>query len=111
MRSQSSGDDKESFGDTGNLNVSIADAKPILWRQSQLQMKASVTVRFNRRCEANPLATSLMGAQRAHPSGFNRRCEANPLATESAVARLSVPLSGFNRRCEANPLATWHLRQ
>ena len=57
MRSQSSGDLKTISGAGYFFNVSIADAKPILWRRSIPRHSERISLGFNRRCEANPLAT------------------------------------------------------
>ena len=131
MRSQSSGDQLQGFAYPLSLVVSIADAKPILWRPVCLYSYPVQHECFNRRCEANPLATNIPVSIRNGNLCFNRRCEANPLATAglryqslvysefqsqmrsqssgdmSEQMNASVSKLGFNRRCEANPLATF----
>jgi len=65
------------------IAVSIADAKPIPWRRLYLFTDDLAYFRFNRRREANPLATNDVSKLTEHLGSFNRRREANPLATIS----------------------------
>src|SRR2546430_2779170 len=81
MRSQSSGDLPTLSGQAVGFRVSIADAKPILWRHREATFFTQEKRSFNRRCEANPLATFEIAAPGPVKNCFNRRCEANPLAT------------------------------
>src|SRR6266702_2866426 len=115
---------------TRRLLVSIADAKPIPWRRHKQASGKNRLTCFNRRREANPLATwtsashylpiqKFQSQTRSQPPGdmgssqmsaslsyrFNRRREANPLATEE-FNDTDSKASSFNRRREANPLAT-----
>ena len=108
MRSQSSGDVAGYFSFMASATF-----------QSQMRSQSSgdqfcrLTVRidlvcFNRRCEANPLATCIrLDYIIAGYLSFNRRCEANPLATDTIPFCRNLLTVRFNRRCEANPLATY----
>src|SRR6266567_3860003 len=82
-RSQSPGDFMYSLWKKSNNTVSIADAKPIPWRRLYLFTDDLAYFRFNRRREANPLATNDVSKLTEHLGSFNRRREANPLATIS----------------------------
>src|SRR6266571_7273639 len=56
-RSQSPGDVDTDVREQEEIEVSIADAKPIPWRHNLDSVRGSISYRFNRRREANPLAT------------------------------------------------------
>ena len=113
------------------VQVSIADAKPILWRrtdrcsvlslcdrfQSQTRSQSSgdylicgwillIVTRFQSQMRSQSSGDPDSMASCCHDGGFNRRCEANPLATSDRHAYIIDCDSSFNRRCEANPLAT-----
>ncbi len=132
-RSQSPGDMACLIHQVAYVEVSIADAKPIPWRQYSICLAACLPPRFNRRREANPLACPSQHPQ-PHlqpPSGRDRRpddrgpgagrrraarspvvvaaCFGLPgglASSSSATSATVVRTAGFNRRREANPLAT-----
>src|SRR6266699_2314164 len=86
-RSQSPGDLLADLTSAGLIRVSIADAKPIPWRRGIEQIQPGDRLRFNRRREANPLATRQKSAALHQCVCFNRRREANPLATYSQTSQ------------------------
>src|SRR6266566_1880490 len=80
-RSQSPGDSNGLLLLLMHMRVSIADAKPIPWRHYHYSPINTALFSFNRRREANPLATFIIKSIIKRMNRFNRRREANPLAT------------------------------
>src|SRR6266700_2650030 len=103
-RSQSPGDFEWSISVPFPIGVSIADAKPIPWRHAELQTWLSEQPSFNRRREANPLATvNISTMKRAYLKVSI--ADAKPIPWRLLFRRgCHMLFNSFNRRREANPL-------
>src|SRR5437870_3367545 len=86
--------------------VSIADAKPIPWRHHCMSMRLDSFLCFNRRREANPLATRYSPTEWSFPLAVSI-ADAKPIPWRHEYDFTPMlEYLGFNRRREANPLAT-----
>ncbi len=109
-RSQSPGDKRLPKYSTQVVSVSIADAKPIPWRRLETSLRLLAIRGFNRRREANPLATRSSFAMCAIVSKFQSQTRSQSPGDVHVGSHYAKHATSFNRRREANPLATTAFR-